>query len=111
MNEITSSVKGSSAEPYTVRFVKQSSGLSAYCSCPAGAAGQYCKHRMRILNGDEEGIVSDNRTEVVLVKSWLVGTTLEVAIQEVARSEQELDKLKTNLSIAKKKLSRLMLHT
>ena len=101
-------VQGSAVEPYKVTFQKNGNNLSAYCTCPAGENGQYCKHRFRILEGSDERIVSDNKNETALVKSWLAGTDVETALMEVAEREMALEKAKKELSTAKKKLARAM---
>ncbi len=109
MEEIRFTVQGSAEEPYRVTFRKKGNNLSAYCTCPAGENGQYCKHRLRILDGCDDGIVSDNKEEVVIVKSWLAGTDVEAALLEVAKKERICEKVKKYLSIAKKKLAQVML--
>jgi uncharacterized Zn finger protein len=102
-------VQGSSPEPYKVTFVRRSAGnLSAYCTCPAGDNGQYCKHRFRILDGSTKGIVSANKDEVATITSWLPGTDIEDAIQEMRRLESEQDRIKAELSAAKKKMAAAM---
>ena len=52
MERIDFLVQGSAFHPYEVKFLKRSEkNLSAYCTCPAGDNGQYCKHRFSILEG------------------------------------------------------------
>ena len=108
MGEIYFLVQGSAEEPYKVTFQKKGNNLSAYCTCPAGENGQSCKHRFRIFDGRDEGIVSGNKDEVMIVKSWLPGTDVEAALLEVAEKDILLEKAKEDLSIAKKKLARTM---
>jgi len=108
MEEIYFLIQVSAAEPYKVTFRKRGNNLSAYCTCPAGENGQYCKHRFRILGGSVEGIVSGNSDDVMIVKSWLPGTDVEEALLEVAEKEILLEKAKKNLSTVKKKLARTM---
>jgi uncharacterized Zn finger protein len=48
MEEICFLVQGSAEEPYKVTFRKKGNNLSAYCTCPAGENGQYCKHRIEV---------------------------------------------------------------
>ena len=57
-------VQGSAPEPYHVLFRRNGANLSAYCTCPAGENGMHCKHRIRILQGLAEGIVSENVADV-----------------------------------------------
>lgn len=109
MQEITFKVQGSAAEPYGVVFVKRSdTNLSAYCSCPAGKNGQYCKHRFNILDGATKGIVSDNLDDVKVVQSWLQGTDIEAALIKMRELEAEAVKIKKALSAAKKEVAKAM---
>ncbi len=102
-------VQGSATEPYKVTFQKHNSNLSAYCTCPAGKNGQYCKHRFRILGGLTEDIVSNNKKAVDEVKSWLVGTDVEAAILELDEKQSLFEIAKKDLSKAKKKVAKTML--
>lgn len=105
METITFMVQGSAAEPYKVTFKKKESNLSAYCTCPAGENGMYCKHRFRILSGETKGIVSGNENEVALAATWLSGTDVEQAIREVKIAEQRLEEAKKAATLAKKRLA------
>lgn len=109
MQEIRFEVQGSAPDPYGVVFVKRSDkNLSAYCSCPAGENGQYCKHRFNILAGVTKGIVSGNETDVKVIQSWLLGTDLELAINKMRDLEKEAEKIKQALSSAKKDVAKAM---
>lgn len=109
MDEVSFKVRGSASDPYRVKFVKRSSeNLSAYCTCPAGENGQYCKHRFSILDGKTDGIVSENTDQVKIIISWLPGTDLEVALNEMKRLEVEAAKVKKELSAAKKEVAKAM---
>ena len=109
MEEITFEVQGSAPEPYGVVFVRRSpTNLSAYCSCPAGENGQYCKHRFAILDGIKKFIVSPNAAEVKIVQSWLSGTDVEKALLKMRKLEKESVAIKKELSSAKKALARAM---
>jgi uncharacterized Zn finger protein len=109
MDQVEFFVQGSAPEPYRVTFIHKGSALSAYCTCPAGENGQYCKHRVGILQGNTQGIVSDNISEASVVSSWLPGTDLEAAMNEVKRLEAEAETLKKRLLVAKKALAKVML--
>ncbi len=109
MQKITFEVQGSATEPYEVVFVLRSpTNLSAYCSCPAGENGLYCKHRFAILDGIQKCIVSPNAGEVRIVQSWLPGTDVEQALLNTRNLEKEAAKIKKELSSAKKELARAM---
>ena len=109
MEEIRFEVQGSAPDPYEVVFIKGSDrNLSAYCSCPAGTNGQYCKHRFAIFDGITKGIVSDNKEQVKNVQAWLKNTDVESALDKVRKLEADFDKTKKALSVAKKELAKAM---
>ena len=109
MQEISFEVQGSASEPYGVVFVKRTdTNLSAYCSCPAGENGQYCKHRFNILDGLTKGIVSDNLEDVKVIQSWLPGTDVEEALIKMRKLESEAARIKKELSAAKKIVAKAM---
>lgn len=108
METIEFLVQGSSPDPYRVTFQKAGDHLAAFCTCAAGESGQYCKHRFNILHALEEGIVSGNLHQVGLVASWLVGSDVEAALNEVAQAEAALEKAKKALTTAKKKVAAVM---
>lgn len=109
MQEISFKVQGSAIEPYQIIFVKRSEmNLSAYCSCPAGKHGQYCKHRFNILDGLTKGIVSKNLGDVQIVQSWLIGTDVESALIKMRELDAKAKKINKALSAAKKDLARAM---
>ena len=103
-------VQGSAPEPYKVTFRRDGKNLSAYCTCPAGENGMYCKHRFNILEGSSKGVVSSNTADVHFVASWLCGTDVETAMKTVKEIEREEERIKRQLSAAKKALARAMLN-
>ena len=109
MEEVLFEVQGSAVEPYGVVFVKRSeTNLSAYCSCPAGENGQYCKHRFSILDGHAKNIVSDNHEQVKLVQSWLAGTDIESALIKMRKIETKAAQIKRELAASKKAVAKAM---
>lgn len=108
LSELVFQVKGSAAEPYDVTFIKDGDSLTALCSCPAGQYGNFCKHRIAILDGDGKAIVGDNADQVATVLDWLAGTDVAVALAEFRALEKSKDKPKDVLVAAKRKLARAM---
>ncbi len=100
MEEITFKVQGSAPAPYVVRFSKTGNNLTAHCNCAAGAAGQYCAHRMRILEGNGEGIVSGNENAVPTIVGWLAGSDVEAAVQELLAAHEKFEAAKQKLAAA-----------
>ena len=108
MNELSFLVKGSAADPYEVTFIKDGDSLTALCTCPAGQFGNFCKHRITILDGDDKAIVSDNGNRVATIVEWLQGTDVAAALSEFRKLEKAGDVSKSVLAVAKKKLARAM---
>lgn len=102
-------VKGSASGPYRVSFRKDGRNPSAYCTCAAGENGMYCKHRIRILQGLVEAVVSGNCDEVARVAGWLSGTDVEMALQDVISLQEQSERIKHALTAAKKALARCLL--
>ena len=101
-------VQGSARAPYTVAFIKNGDKLSAYCTCPDGRAGHYCKHRFAILSGVEHGIVSRNANDIAKVSAWFRGTPVEAALHEIHEAARAVEAASTRLSLAKKTLADAM---
>ena len=108
MEGLTFQVQGSAPEPYTVAFHKDGRKLTARCTCPAGAIGQNCKHRLRILGGSDEGIVSGNEENVAKLLTWLSGSDVEAAMLELNAAEGRLAKAKAEVSDLKKRLAKTL---
>lgn len=100
--QITFEVQGSAPSPYRVTFENRGAGnLAAFCTCPAGQNGQYCKHRFSIMGGDAAGIVSGNEPEVQMIVGWLKGSDVERKLGELSEAERQLDAAKRAVSRAK----------
>jgi uncharacterized Zn finger protein len=108
MDVIKFLVKGSAPEPYHVTFTKTKNNLNAFCTCPAGENGQYCKHRFDILSGSTNAIVSKNQDEVAIIRTWLPGSDVEEALKEMTQAEHESNLASKRLSLAKKKVAKAM---
>jgi len=106
MAELVFLVKGSSPEPYEITIIKDDAGLTALCTCPAGTYGNFCKHRIAILEGKAGGITSDNAQEVATAVEWLPGTDVEEALLALRSAETAKDK--DAIFDAKRKLARAM---
>lgn len=108
MDQLEFSVKGSSPEPYVVTLILDGTSLTALCTCPAGTYGNFCKHRVQILEGSSKGVVSDNKEAVKTAASWLPGTDVAEALDELRVAEKDKDPEKKALNTAKRKLARAM---
>jgi len=108
MNKINFLVKGSSADPYNVSFIKEGVNITALCDCPAGSRNTHCKHCINILYGCIDGIISGNEDEASTVAAWLPDSDVEEALDEIRDIEIRIAELKKVLKGYKKKLSRVL---
>jgi len=63
---------------------------------------------MAILRGDSGAVVSSNKDEVLAVRDWLAGSTIEMAIHEIAEAEHEFEEAKKRLAQTKRNLTKAM---
>ena len=68
-----------------------------------------CKHRVRILRGLIEGIVSKNTADVTTVAGWLAGSDVDTALRTIDELEREAERIKKALTAAKKALAQCLL--
>ena len=108
MEQLDFLVKGSSSKPYEVTFIKDGASLTALCTCPAGQFGNFCKHRVAILDGKSDSISSDNASQAPKVIEWLVGTDVETALSELRAAEKIKGADKGEIATLKRKLARAM---
>jgi uncharacterized Zn finger protein len=108
MQELQFLVQGSSPEPYRVTFTIVDKNLNAYCTCPAGQNGQYCKHRFGLLAGDTRKLVGPNEDEVRTLLQWLEGSDVEEALEAVHAAERDFLRAKKALAEAKKNVALAM---
>lgn len=82
--------------------------MVAICTCPAGTYGNFCKHRISILEGDGKAIVSDNADKVATNTDWVKGTDVEAAFATVRQAGKVAESAKHELTTAKKALAAAM---
>jgi len=105
MQQIQFLVQGSAEEPYRVTFTIEGANLNAFCTCPAGENGQYCKHRFNLLAGDSRSVVGGGEDQVPMLLEWLVGSDVEAAIEQVHDAEREFLSAKKRLADAKRRVA------
>ena len=108
MEQLVFLVKGSSSDTYEVTFIKNGASLTALCTCPAGEYGNFCKHRVAILDGKSNSISSGNADQMSTVTEWLTGSDVEAALSALREAENTTESTKEDLAALKKKLARAM---
>lgn len=106
MDSLVFLVQGSSPEPYRLVCERDKGAIGVYCSCPAGELRQICKHKLSVLSGSMEAVVSGTRDDLEVLLGWLPGTALEAALNRLEEAERQLEASKAQLAIARKSLAR-----
>lgn len=101
-------VSGSQGDEYEIRAAKKGTEMWISCTCPAGQFGTYCKHRMALLNGQVDALLSGNEKDVEKLAKILRGTTLEKLMDERFALEKEIAKLNGRNRSVKKKIASYM---
>jgi uncharacterized Zn finger protein len=101
-------IKGSRGDEYAVVFEISGSNANAFCTCAAGAKGQYCKHRFAIMGSDVSRLLSSNTADIVRLKSLMQGTDLAAAYERVLKAATVFEAAKKEFDTAKKALAKAM---
>jgi hypothetical protein len=108
MEKLTFKVQGSASEPYIVEFLNVKNIITAHCTCPAGEKGSYCKHRIRLMNGDTTDTVAGHDQVATLIR-WINGSTLEQSSIDVEESEANFKAQESQYKIALKEWMKIHL--
>lgn len=105
---ITFAVQGSAPQPYRITFERHQLELRAFCSCPAGLHGQYCKHRIHLLQGVMDSVVEGNVEQLTVLAEWLRHSSLRFALQQFDEAELALELASQRVVAARKAVSAAM---
>lgn len=101
-------VQGSKGDDYTVTFIRNGLRAHAFCTCQAGQNGQYCNHRISLLDGDVSSLVSENVEDMERLKLLIAGSDLESAYRAMCAATSTFDNAKNDLYKAKRVLAKAM---
>lgn len=88
MQRIDFLVVGSKGDEYHVTFEREGDNMNAYCDCPAGDNGLYCKHRFALMEGDAKAVLSSNKADAARLADMMAGTDLEAAYKACQATER-----------------------
>ncbi|MBX9866058.1 MAG: hypothetical protein K2Y14_04030 [Burkholderiales bacterium] len=99
-------VKGSKNNTYVISVFKDDEDSFFDCDCPAAnfSAGQLCKHRLALLNGDFSKIINADDEEIALVKEFIASANIQNELEEINKIQSEFDRLQAE----EKKLKSLL---
>ncbi len=110
MRQIEFTVRGMKGDLYTCTFEREGDNLNAFCTCPDGRSGNYCKHRFALIDGNHDIVVSNNAQEVDELLEMVSGTDVETAlvalseaIETYQQAEERLIEAQNGLAMAMRK--------
>jgi hypothetical protein len=102
-------VQGSQPEPYLTDFAVVGNRVTAHCTCPAGAFGGICKHRISILVGDIANVVSDNLSDLSALVALVPSSTAASPLAELFAAEKFVAEAQNRLKRAKRELGHALI--
>ncbi|MBE6442289.1 MAG: hypothetical protein E7022_08200 [Desulfovibrio desulfuricans] len=109
-NQAVFTVSGDSGHDYELSIGHSEDGMYFRCSCPAGQNGQLCKHRLRILQGDDSAMYYTDENTMLLLNNFRSLPEIKSILAKKYEIEQEQERLKKELNKLKKKMGRIFEH-
>jgi hypothetical protein len=104
MEELRFVMKGSTQEPRHVVVRKDGQNLTMLCSCSMGSRESMCKHRIDLLTGATQNILSGNPGDVQRVAALIEGTDVQKALRMVRAASAKLQEAQEEYEFAQKNL-------
>lgn len=109
---ITFLVEGSESSTYQVDFIKTEDKLKIHCTCMAGQNFTICKHRLELMNGTSDDVLSDNLDKIEVVKNWVDDSRFPAMLEYLDGREKEKQllakKITKEIRAVKKDIARCM---
>jgi len=109
MRNVVVGVYGSEGDVYEVAFTVLSGKALASCTCKAGSNGQFCKHRLALLEGDMGRLVDKTKApEVKDVLGWAEFAPILDQVSRLHEIEAQMDELEKARSTLKKAVGKAL---
>ena len=118
--ETTLLAKSSSgSEPYKVDFVVENNIMTVHCNCPAGRLGKFCKHKIRMLQGDYDVLYDDDQCDQLdKISDWIQKSDFLDLIFERSKfrtalreAEEKVNAIKKEMRPVQEKMAQAILET
>ena len=95
----------SSSEPYSVDITINDNQMYVACSCPAGKFGKFCKHKIRLLQGDFDVLYDDDQCDdLSRIHEWIQQSDFLNLIFERSKFKKDLREAQQRLDAVKKRM-------
>jgi hypothetical protein len=107
METIIQAKSSSGRSSYKVWFTWKENTLSVFCGCKAGELGKFCKHKWRLLSGDEEMLYDDTEASLLAkVNKWVALSAFSELYDRVNTLERQIVILQVEVAAEKKILEK-----
>lgn len=94
--------------PYEVVVVHENDVVTLTCTCDAGLQGDLCKHRLNLLAGSREGILSDNAAEAKRIPTLVEQSNLAGLLREWQDAQKQAALAEQRANEIKKRIAALL---
>jgi hypothetical protein len=95
MKKIHLKAKSSSGFPYDLTFTNTGSAIIVFCPCEAGVHGKLCKHKIRLMCGDESMLYDPAEANTLgEIRQWVSQCQLDALLLQYDAAKQEIETAK-----------------
>lgn len=92
---------------YILEFSDDTQKLYVYCNCPAGKLGKWCKHKLKLISGDDSMLVGSSKlADFIEVRNLIKNTKFQQLLDTLKVAEEEIQLAKAKMNKAKKALEK-----
>ena len=86
-----------------MQFENKEGLITAFCDCQAGQWGKFCKHKWKLLHGDESMLFDSSQVaDLMTVASWAAASTIDNLYADVEKYEKKREAVEKHNKKAKK---------
>ncbi len=93
---------------YLVSVDQDDQGVVIACSCPAGAFGKLCKHKLDVLDAADGSVDSLSNSSRSDVRRLIEGTAIPLLVTSMKSADLEVQKAKRVLESLKRALEKAL---
>ena len=96
-------------EPYTVKYIEQNGKIFVKCNCKAGRFGNFCKHKMRLIQGHDDILQDEDQArDLAKVERRIQKSEYLKLIIERSKARKKAEEAEKELKTVNKKIGAAM---
>lgn len=98
-------VEGSQGDAYDINVEEVDRGIILMtCNCKAALEDRMCHHRLDLLYGEVDALISENASDLIVLREMIRGSLIETALTKIAEAQALTDNAKTKAAEAARTL-------